>query len=87
MTQRNIRRVAAAATLVTALVVTAPAQAATGRTTKDESGWMKAAVHWVASLLPANWAKNLIGIDPDGLTTATPTDTNPDRGHGIDPDG
>jgi hypothetical protein len=87
MTQRNIRRVAAAAALVTALAVTAPAQAASGRTAKAGPDWIKTAVHWVASLLPANWMKQLVGIVPDGLTTSTPTDTNPDRGQGIDPDG
>jgi hypothetical protein len=74
MTQRNIRRVAAAATLVTALAVTAPAQAATGRTAKEGPVWFRAAVHWVASLLPANWAnwtKVGPGIDPDGLILKT----------------
>jgi|GEM_PF-5446439 len=90
MKQRNIRRVAAAAALVTALAVTAPAQAATGRTAKVGPDWIKTAVHWVASLMPAswmNWTKGRQGIDPDGLATAPPSQGDPDRGFGIDPDG
>jgi hypothetical protein len=91
MTQRNIRRVAAAAALATALAVTAPAQAASGRTAKAGPDWIKAAVHWVASLLPANWTtwtKGRQGIDPDGLTsTPTPPQDTIDKSFGIDPDG
>ncbi|HEV7505834.1 MAG TPA: hypothetical protein VGS07_13070 [Thermoanaerobaculia bacterium] len=88
MTQRNIRKVATAAALTMALAVTAPAQAATGHAAKAGPSWLQAAVHWVANLLPANWGTKLKqGIDPDGLTSVTPPPTDPDRGHGIDPDG
>jgi hypothetical protein len=91
MTQRNVRRVAAAAALVTALAVTAPAQAAGRPTTKGGPDWMQAAVHWVANLLPANWAnwtKGRQGIDPDGLPMAsTQPQESPDKSLGIDPDG
>jgi hypothetical protein len=91
MTQRNVRRVAAAAALVTALAVTAPAQAASRHTTKGGPDWIQAAVHWAASLLPANWAnwtKHIGGIDPDGLAMAsTPPQESPDKSFGIDPDG
>lgn len=91
MTQRNIRRVAATAALVTALAVTAPAQAASRHTAKVGPDWIKTAVHWVAGLLPANWAnwtKGRQGIDPDGLTlTPPPSQDSSDRGFGIDPDG
>jgi hypothetical protein len=87
MMQRNIRRVAAAAAVVTALAVTAPAQAASGHNVKGGQDWFQAAVHWVAHLLPANWMKLRQGIDPDGLASVTPPPTDPDRGHGIDPDG
>jgi hypothetical protein len=90
MIQRNIRRVAAAAALATALSVVAPAQAASGHIVRGGPDWFKAAVHWVvANLLPPSWAKYIGGIDPDGLTsTSTPTPPlGGDRGQGIDPDG
>jgi hypothetical protein len=91
MNQRNIRRVAAAAALVTTLVAAAPAQAASGHIAKGGPDWIRTAVHWVASLLPVNWTnwtKLKQGIDPDGLTSpGATTTTNPDRGQGIDPDG
>jgi hypothetical protein len=90
MNQRNIRRVAAAAALVTTLVAAAPAQAASGHMAKGESDWIRTAVHWVASLLPANWtnwAKGRQGIDPDGLTLTPTSPTGGDKGTGIDPDG
>jgi len=86
MTQRNIRRVAAAAALATALAVTAPAQAASRHTAKAGPSWIQTAVHWVASLLPASWMKGRGGIDPDGFTS-TPASPDGDRGSGIDPDG
>ncbi|MGH7490455.1 MAG: hypothetical protein ACREMY_33310 [bacterium] len=90
MKQRNIRRVAAAAALVTTLAVTAPAQAATGRTAKAGPDWIKTAVHWVASLVPAswmNWTKSGEGVRPPLLTSETTSPDGGDRGHGIDPDG
>jgi hypothetical protein len=91
MNQRNIRRVAAAAALVTTLVAAAPAQAASGHIAKGGPDWIRTAVHWVASLLPANWTnwtKGRQGIDPDGLTLAPPpAPDSADKGFGIDPDG
>jgi hypothetical protein len=91
MIQRNIRRVAAAAALATALAVAAPAQAAGGHIVRGGPDWFKAAVHWVANLLPpswVNWTKGRQGIDPDGLTAApTPPQDTPDKSFGIDPDG
>jgi hypothetical protein len=92
MIQRNIRRVAVAAALATALSVAAPAQAAGGHAVKGGPDWFQAAVHWVANLLPpswVNWTKRGQGIDPDGLTsTSMPTPPiGVDRGQGIDPDG
>lgn len=90
MKQRNIRRVAAAAALVAALAVTAPAQAATGRTAKAGPDWIKTAVHWVASLMPANWlnwTKSGEGVRPLVVNSAPTPPDGGDRGHGIDPDG
>jgi len=87
MNHQSIRRVAAAAALVTALAVTAPAQAASGRTVRVGPDWIKTAVHWVASLLPVSWTKGRQGIDPDGLAKVPPPQDDPDRGFGIDPDG
>ncbi len=88
--QRNIRKVVAAAALATALAVTAPAQAASGRILRGESGWFQAAVHWVANLLPASWtswAKMKEGIDSDGFASVPAPPLGGDRGSGIDPDG
>lgn len=90
MTQRDVRRATAAAVLATVLAVGAPAHAATGHAAKAGTSWFQAAVHWVANLLPQGWTgweKRGYGIDPDGLTPVTPTQSNPDRGYGIDPDG
>lgn len=88
MAQRSIRRIAAAAAIATALAVTAPAQAASGHTATGGPGWLKAAVHWVASLLPVNWMKGRQGIDPDGLTSVPPPPQDAiDKSFGIDPDG
>jgi uncharacterized membrane protein len=87
MTQRNIRRVTAAAVLAAALAVTAPAQAATKHVAKAGPSWIQAAAHWVASLLPANWTKGRQGIDPGGLTSTSTPPLDGDRGSGIDPDG
>jgi hypothetical protein len=87
MMQRNIRKVAAAAALATALAVTAPAQAASGRIVKGGPDWFQAAVHWVANLLPASWAKMREGIDPDGLASVPTPPQTPDKSFGIDPDG
>lgn len=91
MTQRNVRRgrrVAAAVVLAAALAVAAPAQAAGRHVAKPGPSWFQAAIHWVASLLPADWTKGRQGIDPDGLTTApVPTQDEIDKSFGIDPDG
>jgi hypothetical protein len=90
MTQRDVRRVrrvAVAAVVAMALAVGAPAQAATRPVAKAGPSWFQAAVHWVASLLPADWTKGRQGIDPDGLTTAPLPPLGGDRGSGIDPDG
>lgn len=88
MLQRNIRKVAAAAALATALAVTAPVQAASGRSVRGESsGWFRAAVHWVAHLLPGSWAKMRDAIDPDGLASVPTPPQAPDKSFGIDPDG
>ena len=93
MTQRRIRRVAAAAALATVLGFAAPAHAVDWQTWMGGADWIEGAVRWIGRL----WMGDITdagmkaghGIDPNGATTATTTQPppDPDRGHGIDPNG
>jgi hypothetical protein len=93
MTQRRIRRVAAAAALATVLGFTAPAHAVDWQTWTGGVGWIEGAVRWIGRLWMGEGVgdgrKAGFGIDPNGATTATTTQPppDPDRGHGIDPNG
>lgn len=93
MTQRRIRRVAAAAALATVLAFAAPAHAVDWQAWTGGAGWIEEAVRWIGRL----WVREGVGdgrkaghgIDPNGARTTT-TATEPpgsEAGHGIDPNG
>jgi hypothetical protein len=92
MTQRRIRRVAAAAALATVLAFAAPAHAVDWQTWAGGPGWLDGAVRWIARLWVGEGGgdgrKAGIGIDPNGDPYSVPTPPPPpDAGHGIDPNG
>jgi hypothetical protein len=102
MTQRTLRRTAAALVLAAVFALAAPAQAA-GRPGSPGSGWLEAALQWVTTLWaggpslgsgaksdPGNVKSDSgHGIDSNGTSSAPQPQTKPngDGGAGIDPNG
>ncbi|MEA2599388.1 MAG: hypothetical protein QOF89_380 [Acidobacteriota bacterium] len=93
MTQRRIRRVAAATVLAMVLAFAAPAHAAGWQRWTAGPGWLEAAVQWIARLwtggVAGDGSKAGHGIDPNGARTTATTTEPPggEAGHGIDPNG
>ena len=92
MTQRRIRRVAAAAALATVLAFAAPAHAVDWQTWTGGAGWIEEAVRWIGRLWMGegmgDGRKAGHGIDPNGDPhSATTPPLPPDAGFGIDPNG
>jgi hypothetical protein len=96
MTHRSIGRIAAAVALTAILALAAPAQAAGWTPGIPTSGWLEAALQWMAGVWPGgregtasgSKAEKTIGTDSSSATVTTPPPTtNADKGFGIDPNG
>jgi hypothetical protein len=92
MTQRTLRRTAAALAAATMLAVAAPAHAGGWRTGTAGSGWMESVLQWVARVWvwqgreTERGLKAGHGIDPNGGTPPPPPDSDDGR-QAIDPNG
>ena len=96
MTHRSIGRIAAAVALTAILALAAPAQAAGWTPGIPTSGWLEAALQWMAGVWPGRGegttadskSEKKIGTDSSSATvTAPPPVVTADSGHGIDPNG
>ncbi|HKI02108.1 MAG TPA: hypothetical protein VKK31_09015 [Thermoanaerobaculia bacterium] len=95
MTQRCLRRAAAAVALAMVLGFTAPAHAAGRQVPSDGWGWIAEAFQWIARVWTAGEGgkeepglKAGMGIDPNGVVAPVPPPPpSSDAGYGIDPDG
>ena len=96
MTHRSIGRIAAAVALMAILALAAPAQAAGWTPGIPTSGWLEAALQWIAGALPgggkgataSSKAEKTIGTDSSGaIAPPPPPSTTTDKGYGIDPNG
>ena len=95
MTHRSMGRIAAAVALMAILALAGPAQAAGWTPGIPTSGWLEAALQWIAGALPgggkgataSSKAEKTVGTDSSGAIAPPPPVVNADSGHGIDPNG
>ncbi len=97
MTHRSIGRIAAAVALTAILALATPAQAAGWTPGIPTSGWLEAALQWIAGALPSEGkgatagpkAEKKAGTDVSSAIAPPPPQpaVNTDSGHGIDPNG